>query len=164
MPNALHFSPGVDLITDEVAVVMQDRPVVGLSAWLIDAAAAAEAEGRDVQLVTPPRVRITYPARTRLFSGRDARWVVNDGGEAYDGLTGVQLSWDGKKFAPAEGDEVAGAAGLDDGWPRRPGEPAGARPGAVPGVGQHVVGRATELLFTRADRGASRQAGVPRSR
>ena len=61
----------MDLVTDDVAVVMQDRPVVGLSAWLLDAAAAAEAEGRDVQLVTPPGVRITFrhapgcsPART----------------------------------------------------------------------------------------------------
>ena len=146
MANALHFSPGVDLVTDDVAVVMQDRPVVGLSAWLIDAAAAAEAEARDVQLVTPPRVRITFPVRSRLFAGRDARWVVNDGGQAYDGLTGVQLSWDGRKFAPAEGDEVAGAAWMTGGLDVRANLQVLARV-RYPALDSSVVGQATELLF-----------------
>ena len=41
MPNELTFSPGVDLITDKVAVVMQDRPVIGMSAWLSDALTSA---------------------------------------------------------------------------------------------------------------------------
>ena len=53
MPNDLIFSPGVDLITEKVAVVMQDRPVIGMSAWLSDALTSAKVAGRDVQLVTP---------------------------------------------------------------------------------------------------------------
>lgn len=149
MANALHFSPGVDLVTDDVVVVMQDRPVVGLSAWVIDAAAAAEAERRDVQLVTPPGVRITFPVRTRLFSGRHARWVVNDGDQAYDGLTGVRLGWDGRKFAPETGDdaeEVPGSGWMAADLDVRANLQVLARV-RYPALDSTVVGRATELLF-----------------
>lgn len=152
MPNALDYSPGLDLITDEVAVMMQDRPVVGLSAWLLDAVAAAEREGRGVQLVTPARVRLSYPARSRLFSGRNTRWVVQADGEAYDGLTGVKLNWDGKKFAPVTGpdgrEEVAAAWTAD---PERLDVRANLQVLArvrYPALDSTLVGRATELLCT----------------
>ena len=110
MPNLLEFSPGIDLFTDRVAVVMQDRPVVGLSGWLLDAFAAAGHAGRHLQLVTPARTRITYQARTRLFAGADSRWVVQepDGSGAYDGLSGLKLAWDGERYAPVrDGDGQA---------------------------------------------------------
>ena len=45
MPNPVELSPAIDLRTDKVVVIMQDRPVVGMSAWLVDALAAAEADG-----------------------------------------------------------------------------------------------------------------------
>ncbi|NIK59400.1 DUF6177 family protein [Kribbella shirazensis] len=99
MPNALIFSPGVDLITEKVAVVMQDRPVVGMSAWLSDAVASAKAAGRAVQLVTPRSSRITWPVRSALFRTAFARWVVSgDDGEYFDGLNGVRLQWNGDLF------------------------------------------------------------------
>ncbi|TCC30252.1 DUF6177 family protein [Kribbella speibonae] len=151
MPNALDYSPGLDLVTDEVAVMMQDRLVVGLSAWLLDAVAAAEREGRGVQLVTPAGVRLSYPARTRLFSGRNTRWVVQ-AGEAYDGLTGVKLSWDGKKFAPVTGPDGRGE--LAAAWTADP-ERLEVRANLqvlarvrYPALDSTLVGRATELLFT----------------
>ncbi len=152
MPDALDYSPGLDLITDEVAVMMQDRPVVGLSAWLLDAVAAAEREGRGVQLVTPGGVRLSYPARTRLFSGRNTRWVVQAaGGDAYDGLTGVKLSWDGKKFAPIAGADGRGelaAAWMTEGQlDVRANLQVLARV-RYPALDSTIVGRATELLFT----------------
>ena len=154
MPNALDYSPGLDLITDEVAVMMQDRPVVGLSAWLLDAVAAAEREGRGVQLVTPAGVRLSYPARTRLFSGRNTRWVVQAAGgdEAYDGLTGVKLGWDGKKFAPITGTDGRGE--LAAAWMADP-EQLDVRANLqvlarvrYPTLDSTIVGRATELLCT----------------
>ena len=148
MPNALDYSPGLDLVTDEVALMMQDRPVVGLSAWLLDAVAAAEREGRGVQLVTPAGVRLSYPARTRLFSGRNTRWVVQTGGEAYDGLTGAKLNWDGKKFAPVSRGELAAAWTAD---PERLEVRANLQVLArvrYPTLDSTVVGRATELLVT----------------
>ncbi|WP_350275971.1 DUF6177 family protein [Kribbella sp. HUAS MG21] len=106
MPNALIFSPGVDLITEKVAVVMQDRPVVGMSAWLSDAAAAAKEARRALQLVTPRTSRITWPVRSALFKTAFARWVVTgDDGEYFDGLNGVRLEWNGDLFVarPADG-------------------------------------------------------------
>jgi uncharacterized protein DUF6177 len=107
MPNLLEFSPGVDLVTDRVAVVMQDRPLIGMSSWLIDAFAAAGNAGRHLQLVTRPHTRLSYQVRTRLFAGKDSRWVVRepDGDGTYDGLSGLRLAWDGDRFAPVLDDE-----------------------------------------------------------
>jgi hypothetical protein len=99
MPNDLIFSPGVDLITEKVAVVMQDRPVIGMSAWLTDALTSAKAAGRDVQLVTPLTSRLTWPVRSTLFRGRYSLWVVTGSdGEYFDGLNGVRLKWNGEMF------------------------------------------------------------------
>lgn len=99
MPNDLIFSPGVDLITDKVAVVMQDRPVIGMSAWLSDALASATVAKRDVQLVTPKSSRLTWPVRSTLFKGIGSRWVVtSDDGEYFDGLNGIRLKWNGDMF------------------------------------------------------------------
>ena len=82
--------------------MLQDRAVVGLSGWLRDAARAAVAEGRELQLVTPARTRLTQPARTEIFRRRACRWVVRDPDtdELYDGLRGARLAWDGERFAP----------------------------------------------------------------
>ncbi|WP_433002925.1 DUF6177 family protein [Kribbella sp. CA-294648] len=99
MPQDLIFSPGVDLITEKVAVVMQDRPVIGMSAWLTDALTSAKAAGRDVQLVTPLTSRLTWPVRSTLFRGPYSRWVVTGSdGEYFDGLNGVKLKWNGDMF------------------------------------------------------------------
>ncbi|MFF1819224.1 DUF6177 family protein [Kribbella sp. NPDC058245] len=99
MPNELIFSPGVDLITEKVAVVMQDRPVIGMSAWLSDALTSAKMAGRDLQLVTPKTTALTYPVRTSIFKGLYSKWVVtDDDGEYFDGLNGVRLKWNGEMF------------------------------------------------------------------
>jgi hypothetical protein len=99
MPNELIFSPGVDLITEKVAVVMQDRPVVGMSAWLSDALTSAKMSGRDLQLVTPKGSALTWPVRSTLFKGIYSKWVVTgDDGEYFDGVNGVRLKWDGDQF------------------------------------------------------------------
>jgi Family of unknown function (DUF6177) len=99
MPNDLIFSPGVDLITDKVAVVMQDRPVIGMSAWLTDALTSAKMASRDVQLVTPMSSRLTWPVRSTLFRGTYSKWVVTGSdGEYFDGLNGVRLKWNGDLF------------------------------------------------------------------
>ena len=101
MPNDLIFSPGVDLITEKVAVVMQDRPVIGMSAWLSDALTSAKVAGLDVQLVTPKTSKLTFPVRSTLFNGFNARWVITgDDGEYFDGLNGVRLKWNGEQFLP----------------------------------------------------------------
>ena len=72
MPNPVELSPAIDLRTDKVVVIMQDRPVVGMSAWLVDALAAAEAADLGVQLVTPATTRLTFAVRSTLFGGLSA--------------------------------------------------------------------------------------------
>jgi hypothetical protein len=99
MPNRLIYSPGVDLITEKVAVVMQDRPVVGMSAWLSDVLTSAKMENRDVQLITSTDTKLTWPVRSMMFAGLYSRWVVTaKDGESFDGLSGSRLKWDGEMF------------------------------------------------------------------
>ncbi|HZX08776.1 DUF6177 family protein [Kribbella sp.] len=99
MPNELIFSPGVDLVTDRVAVVMQDRPVVGMSAWLSDALASAMSENRGLQLVTPRTSRITWPVRSLVLQSILSRWVVvGEDGEYFDGLNGTRVVWNDEMF------------------------------------------------------------------
>ncbi|MFF1561632.1 DUF6177 family protein [Streptomyces sp. NPDC058279] len=92
----------VDVLTDRVAVVIQDRPVVAMTAWLSDAfRAAAEAE-LGLQIVTPPGTTLSPAVRENL-SGWPSRWVVQDERDGYyDGLTGAVLRWQGGLFAPVE--------------------------------------------------------------
>ncbi|MEV5592892.1 DUF6177 family protein [Streptomyces sp. NPDC052496] len=92
----------IDVLTDQSVVVLQDRPVVAATTWLTDALRTATASGRELQLITPPSVRLTLPTRT-LLDGLPARWVVRaPAGGYYDGLSGVVLHWREGRFAPAE--------------------------------------------------------------
>jgi Family of unknown function (DUF6177) len=98
-PGTVEAHPAVDVVTDRVAVVLQDRPVVPLTAWLADAVRQCAASGRGLQVVTPPHSRLTTPLRFAL-DGPDTRWVVRDraGITCYDGLSGRRLHWDGTAF------------------------------------------------------------------
>ncbi|WP_157432925.1 DUF6177 family protein [Actinomadura rifamycini] len=94
--------PAVDTRTDAAVVVVQNRPLVPLSSWLLDAIATTDRPA--FHLLTPHDSRITPPLRTAL-DGTGARWVVQEPGDAgyYDGLTGEPLDWDGSMFAPVPG-------------------------------------------------------------
>jgi hypothetical protein len=107
--EAAEAHPAVDVVTGRVAVVLQDRPVVPLSAWLADAIRLCGGSGRGLQVVTPPAARLTTPLRFAL-DGPDTRWVVRDdaGAICYDGLSGRRLHWDGDAFAPAPAGPDAG--------------------------------------------------------
>lgn len=106
--------PAVDVLTDRAAVVIQDRPLVAMTAWLADALRAAQAGGRAFQIVTPPGVRLSLPTRA-VLAGLPNRWVVQDGaGGYYDGLSGSVLRWQDGQFA-ATGTP---APGFLDGVPR----------------------------------------------
>ncbi|MEU0723475.1 DUF6177 family protein [Streptomyces sp. NPDC006140] len=90
----------VDVLTDRAAVVFQDRPVIAATTWFSDLLRSAVASDRELQVVTPPRTRLTLPTRT-LLTGLPARWVVRDSaGGYYDGLTGAVLHWHEGRFAP----------------------------------------------------------------
>ncbi|MEU1518554.1 DUF6177 family protein [Streptomyces sp. NPDC005811] len=103
-PSGTQDVPTVDALTDSTAVVLSDRPLLPLTAWLSDTLRTAAQSNRALHLVTPPHVRLTLPLRTAL-GGAPNRWVVQDpqGGGYYDGLSGVRLTWQSGTFTPIDG-------------------------------------------------------------
>ncbi|MGW2085599.1 DUF6177 family protein [Streptomyces sp. NPDC001880] len=100
---------GVDLLTDKAAVVIQGRPVIAATTWLTDVVRNAARTGRELQIVTPPSTRLTFPART-LLDGLPSRWVVSDPECGYyDALSGAVLHWHDGRFthAAADGPRIA---------------------------------------------------------
>ncbi|TQM67218.1 hypothetical protein FHX41_0823 [Actinomadura hallensis] len=111
----------VDALTDQAMVVLQDRPLVPLSAWLNKALGDCAASGRTLQLVTPLESRLSLPLRTAA-SGNDLQWVVRHGDGYYEGLTGRPLKWGGATFVP-----VPEARDYAPGYTTRPTAPIGAQ-------------------------------------
>jgi Family of unknown function (DUF6177) len=79
-----------------VTLVVQNRPVVGLTTRLIDASRS----GRRLQLLTPATTRLTLPA-SDLLRCEDANWVVRSGPSHIDGHTGQPMRWNGEGFVPS---------------------------------------------------------------
>lgn len=95
--------PAVDVLTEKVAVVIQDRPVVALTAWLADAFRAAAEAGLGLQVVAPPGTTLS-PAARPVLSTWPSRWIVQDERDGYyDGLSGAVLRWQDGMFAPVAG-------------------------------------------------------------
>ncbi|GGQ71325.1 DUF6177 family protein [Couchioplanes azureus] len=93
--------PAVDFLTDRVAVVMQDRPVVALSSWLADVIRICADNGKGLQLVTPVTSRLTTALYAAL-DGPDTRWVVHTPDGHHDGMSGRPLGWNGAAFVPSD--------------------------------------------------------------
>ncbi|MFB8249857.1 DUF6177 family protein [Streptomyces sp. NPDC055952] len=101
-PAPAAAQPAVDVLTDKVAVVIQDRPVVAMTAWLSDAFRAAANAGLGLQIVTPAGTRLS-PAVRNSLPGWPSRWVVQDERDGYyDGLTGAVLQWSNGLFVTVE--------------------------------------------------------------
>ncbi|GAA1582972.1 DUF6177 family protein [Kribbella karoonensis] len=149
MTSELDFLPAVDTYTDKVLVVEQHRPVIGLSTWLLDAAIAAERSDRELQLVTSSGSRVTEAVRTQLLAS-GTRWVVESSNGYYDGLSGIELAWDGASFMPVGGKE---APRLTRDWLTRPENVTTTLQVVTrvryPAVESTVVGLATEFLIER---------------
>jgi Family of unknown function (DUF6177) len=100
--------PGVDLVTDHAAIVVQRRPVVSFTSWIADAMRRCAEEGRVMQIVTPSDARLTRPLRMALRPP-SSHWVVrDDGGGYYEGISGVRLRWDDTAFVPDVDDHGSG--------------------------------------------------------
>ncbi|MFJ3587850.1 DUF6177 family protein [Streptomyces sp. NBC_01259] len=98
-PAPAAAQPAVDVLTDKVAVVIMDRPVVAMTAWLSDAFRAAAASERGIQIVTPAVSTLT-PAVRDALPGPPSRWVVRDERDGYyDGRSGAVLRWQEGMFA-----------------------------------------------------------------
>ncbi|WP_413752687.1 DUF6177 family protein [Streptomyces sp. R-74717] len=101
-PTPAAAQPAVDALTDKVAVVIQDRPVIAMTAWLSDAFRAAAHAELGLQIVTSPGATLS-PAVRNSLSGWPSRWVVQDEEDGYyDGLSGAVLRWQNGLFAPVE--------------------------------------------------------------
>ncbi|WP_406529474.1 DUF6177 family protein [Streptomyces sp. I8-5] len=101
-PTPAAAQPAVDALTDKVAVVIQDRPVVAMTAWLSDTFRAAADAELGLQIVTSPGATLS-PAVRNSLSGWPSRWVVQDERDGYyDGLSGAVLRWQHGMFATVE--------------------------------------------------------------
>ena len=77
-PTPAAAQPAVDVLTDKVAVIIQDRPVVAMTAWLSDAFRAAADAELGLQIVTSPGRRPLpgrpqQPERLAVALGRAGR-------------------------------------------------------------------------------------------
>ncbi|MGK5738713.1 DUF6177 family protein [Micromonospora sp. URMC 103] len=104
-----------DTITDRAVVLHQNRALVGLSPWLADAAVDAVRNGLMLQIVTPAGGFVTYPFESMLARAQ-GQWVVRDGDQYRDGLTGLPLRWDGHRFSPANGSRPSGPPPASEPW------------------------------------------------
>ncbi|GGV93605.1 hypothetical protein GCM10015535_56900 [Streptomyces gelaticus] len=101
-PTPAAAQPAVDALTDKVAVIIQDRPVIAMTAWLSDAFRAAANAELGLQIVTSPGATLS-PAVRNSLSGWPSRWVVQDEKDGYyDGLSGAVLRWQNGMFATVE--------------------------------------------------------------
>ncbi|MFF3953716.1 DUF6177 family protein [Streptomyces sp. NPDC001890] len=101
-PAPAAAQPAVDALTDKVAVIIQDRPVIAMTAWLSDAFRAAADAELGLQIVTSPGATLS-PAVRNSLSGWPSRWVVQDEKDGYyDGLSGAVLRWQHGMFAAVE--------------------------------------------------------------
>ncbi|WP_406293744.1 DUF6177 family protein [Streptomyces sp. NBC_00624] len=101
-PTPAAAQPAIDALTDKVAVVIQDRPVVAMTAWLSDAFRATAEANLGLQIVTSPGTTLS-PAVRNSLTGWPSRWVVQDERDGYyDGLSGAVLRWQNGMFATVE--------------------------------------------------------------
>lgn len=99
-PEPAAAQPAIDVLTEKVAVVIQDRPVVAMTAWLSDAFRAAAEAGLGLQIVSPAGTTLSPVVRDAL-GGWPSRWIVQDERDGYyDGLTGAVLRWQDGAFDP----------------------------------------------------------------
>ncbi|MYV60258.1 hypothetical protein GTW37_12760, partial [Streptomyces sp. SID4931] len=65
-PEPAADRPAIDVLTGKVAVVIQDRPVVAMTAWLSDAFRAAAEAGLGLQIVSPAGTTLSPAVRDAL--------------------------------------------------------------------------------------------------
>lgn len=140
--------PSIDIVTDQAAVVIQQRRVVPFTSWLADALLVCGRSDRELQILTPEEARLTAPARL-VLAGGGARWVVRHEDGHYDGLTGAVLRWTGEAFTPAT--DADGNAPVAAPYRTPPADPLGPQLSLTfrtrqPASGGTLLGGAVETL------------------
>ncbi|MFC9751832.1 DUF6177 family protein [Streptomyces sp. NPDC056921] len=142
-PTPAAAQPAVDALTDKVAVIIQDRPVIAMTAWLSDAFRAAADAGLGLQIVTSPGATLS-PAVRNSLSGWPSRWVVRDERDGYyDGLSGAVLRWQHGMFATVES---------PDATPEDPRTPVAAAYQEVTGTGDRQLAISFRTVHPADDR------------
>lgn len=142
-PAPAAAQPAVDVLTERVAVVIQDRPVVAMTAWLSDAFRAAADAGLGLQIVSPAGSTLSPAVRDSLGAW-PSRWIVQDERDGYyDGLTGAVLRWQDGMFAPLASPDAT----EDD-----PRTPVAASYREAADTGEHQLGITFRLIHPADDR------------
>ncbi|MFF1648212.1 DUF6177 family protein [Streptomyces sp. NPDC058240] len=142
-PTPAAAQPAVDALTDKVAVIIQDRPVIAMTAWLSDAFRAAANAELGLQIVTSPGA-VLSPAVRNSLSGWPSRWVVQDEKDGYyDGLSGAVLRWQNGMFATVES---------ADATPEDPRTPVAASYQEVANTGEHQLAISFRTVHPADDR------------
>lgn len=146
-PAPATAQPAIDVLTEKVAVVIQDRPVVAMTAWLSDAFRAAAGARLGLQIVSPAGTTLSPAVRDSL-GGWPSRWIVQDEQDGYyDGLTGAVLRWQDGMFAPAVAPGASLGAAEDD-----PNTPVAAVFREVSDTGERQLGLTFRLVHPADDR------------
>ncbi|MER5812505.1 DUF6177 family protein [Streptomyces sp. NPDC002033] len=150
-PAPVGALPTVDVVTESTAVVLADRPVVPLTAWLSDVLRTTAGFGAALHIVTPAHCRLSLPLRAAL-TGAPNRWVVQDPDCGYyDGLSGAVLSWQEGTFAPVR--DAAGQTRAAAAFTRADADAAGERRLTVsfrtehPAEEETLLGRSVEAAW-----------------
>ncbi len=93
-------APG-DMVNGSLAVLVQSRPVVALTPWLVNNHVWAQAHDRQFVLLTPAATELTWAAWSYL-QNTDAAWVVDAGDSMFHGLIGLEVDWSGEAFDLAD--------------------------------------------------------------
>ncbi|MDF8265483.1 DUF6177 family protein [Luteipulveratus flavus] len=92
--------PG-DALTDAVTVVVQSRPTVALTPWLMHQQQWCARSGRRLVVVTGTDSCLT-PALSSMLRSTGGQWVVDTGNGLYDGHLGLTVTWDERDFTAGE--------------------------------------------------------------
>ncbi|MET1004735.1 MAG: DUF6177 family protein [Propionibacteriaceae bacterium] len=112
--SALPDPPG-DMVNQALAVLVQSRPVVALTPWLVNNHVWASTHQRQFVLLTPAATELTLAAWSYL-QNTDAAWVVDTGDSMFHGLIGLQVSWTGAGFELTDQVDVAFTPVVEDQW------------------------------------------------
>ncbi|MFD0692093.1 DUF6177 family protein [Actinomadura fibrosa] len=92
--------PALDVETEKVGIVIQNRVVVSLSVRMAEAVRVCAESGRGLVVATSALSRLTLPMRLAV-SGPGSSWAVKGAdGVYYNGLNGEVMEWDGEAFLP----------------------------------------------------------------
>ncbi len=97
----MNHDVNADLMTSKTLLLIQARPIVAFSPWLVRAHLDAQRTGRTLTIVTRPNAELTLAA-ARFVARTKTMWIIDHPDGSYDGLTGSAVTWDGDAFTSSD--------------------------------------------------------------